>query len=250
MSDFKLVIVPRVDQTWNVLDIARRCPPIGWSDIFKNAEPELEEVSEILSDMEQVQGPYYPLKHDIFRAFDLTPLSRVRVVIFGQDPYHDRVGPNPRAQGLSFSVSREASIPPSLRNIFLEIRNEYPEYIIPHHGDLTHWADQGVLLLNSCLTVTPSSAGSHGKLWRGFVIKMIAAINKTNPNCVWVLWGAKAQELTKYIGQKPNVLMSAHPSPFSAKRGFFGNGHFRSINDILTGMNQAPIDWSLPVIDH
>lgn len=246
---FEIHMVEEICEDWTVLEICQKRPPIGWEEVFKFAEPEIIEISEILQNQETVYGPFFPLKRDLFKAFDMTSLSQVRVVILGQDPYHDTTQNGPRAQGLSFSVSESSNIPPSLRNIFTEIKNEYPDcFAPPQHGDLSFWAYQGVFLLNSCLTVRPHVAGSHKKIWNGFIVKIIQAINTVNPNCIYVLWGEKAQNLESYIGGKGKILKSAHPSPFSVNKGFYGNGHFREINDILRNMGQNEINWNLPKI--
>ena len=245
----QMEIVEPITQDWTIERICNERPPPGWEEVFESSKLELKEISDILCDQEKVYGTIYPLKKDIFRAFEMTPLSHVKVVIFGQDPYHDSTSSGPRAQGLAFSVSECSNIPPSLRNIFTEIKNEYPEeFVTPQHGDLSFWAYQGVFLLNTCLTVRPGAAGSHKKLWTGLIVKVIDAINKTNPSCVYVLWGDKAKNLRPYIGGKAKILQSPHPSPLSAYRGFYGNNHFIEINRLLRESGNHPINWNLPKI--
>lgn len=245
--DFDLV--EPIQESWTIKEICQKRPPAGWESVFKFAEPEIEDISSILETQEKMYGAFFPYKRNIFKAFEITPLNNVKVVIIGQDPYHDLVQGEPRAQGMSFSVSENANIPPSLRNIFTEIKNEYPEsFETPQHGNLSFWGYQGVFLLNACLTVKPRAAGSHKKLWVGFIVKVIQAINTVNPNCIYVLWGEKAQSLGRYIGDKAKILTSSHPSPFSVNRGFYGNNHFKEINQILQDLGKSQINWNLPKI--
>ena len=185
----------------------------------------------------------YPPGKEIFNAFQLTPFDAVRVVILGQDPYH---GPG-QAHGLCFSVRRGVRPPPSLVNIFSEIHDELG-VPVPRHGELTHWALQGVLLLNTVLTVRERAAGSHaGKGWETFTDRVITELNARREGLVFVLWGAKAAAKRDMIDPaRHTVLSSPHPSPYSADRGFFGNGHFKAIQAHLTARGGAPVDWSLP----
>jgi uracil-DNA glycosylase len=164
------------------------------------------------------------------------------VVIIGQDPYH---GPN-QAHGLSFSVPAGVDLPPSLQNIFKEISADLGVKM-SRNGDLTRWAEQGVLLLNATLTVEQTQAGSHqNKGWEQFTDAAIAALNKHRENLVFVLWGSYAQKKGAFIDENKHlVLKSVHPSPLSAHRGFFGNRQFSSINTYLTSQGQTPIDWQL-----
>jgi len=184
----------------------------------------------------------YPPGEAIFKAFDLTPFNQVRVVIIGQDPYH---GPN-QAHGLCFSVQPGIRLPPSLQNIYKEIHNELG-VTFTDNGCLTPWAQQGVLLLNSVLTVERGKAGSHqGKGWERFTDKVIEVINAEHEACVFMLWGSYAQHKGQIIDRTRHlVLTSPHPSPFSAHKGFFGNGHFQQANAFLVEKGQPPIDWQL-----
>lgn len=244
----KLVVVDEsttvFDPSWTVAEYASRMPPRTWEQAFAEAESELETVSEILSNM----GEFYPRKEDIFNAFNYTPLDQVKVVIVGQDPYHQavKIGGKlvPRATGLSFSVRREDEIPVSLNNIFKELNTSTGVHI-PDNGDLTEWARQGVLMLNMCLTVTPNMAGSHKDIWLGFVNKIIKAIDAVNPNCIYVMWGKKAQQIAEMLGEKNKQLTAPHPSGFSARTGFFGCNHFTKINEMLIAQNKTPINWNL-----
>ncbi len=182
----------------------------------------------------------YPPGPDIFRAFDACPFDRVRVVILGQDPYHGEG----QANGLCFSVRPEVKMPPSLINIFKEIKSDVGKEL-PAHGDLTRWAQQGVLLLNATLTVRASSPGSHqNKGWETFTDAVVDRLNREKEHVVFLLWGAYAQKKGALIDtHKHLVLASAHPSPFSADRGFFGNRHFSQTNAYLTARGLAPIEW-------
>ena len=185
----------------------------------------------------------YPPGPEIFNAFAHTPFDKVRVVILGQDPYH---GPG-QAHGLCFSVRPGVPVPPSLNNIFAEIERDLgiPR---PDHGCLTPWADQGVLLLNSVMTVEQGRAGAHqNKGWEGFTDAAIEALNREREGLVFLLWGAYAQRKGRLVDPARHlVLSSVHPSPLSAHRGFIGNGHFSAANRYLQNRGQKPIDWSLP----
>ncbi|MCG8672279.1 MAG: uracil-DNA glycosylase [Pseudomonadales bacterium] len=185
----------------------------------------------------------YPRGDEYFNAFNLTPFEQVKVVILGQDPYH---GPG-QAHGLCFSVQPQVPFPPSLRNIFKEIQDELG-LPIPNHGCLTHWAQQGVLLLNAVLTVEQSKAAAHqGKGWETFTDAVIHKVNNELENVVFLLWGSYAQKKGNFIDQSKHcVLKSPHPSPLSAHRGFFGNGHFKKCNDYLESKGISPIDWRVP----
>lgn len=184
----------------------------------------------------------YPDKYDIFNALHYTSYKDVKVVILGQDPYH---GPN-QAHGLSFSVSPGVKIPPSLLNIYKELNSDLGCYI-PNNGYLKKWADQGVLLLNTSLTVRAGEANSHkNKGWEIFTDKIISLINEKTDPVVFLLWGNNAINKKKLITNKQHlILSSAHPSPLSASRGFFGSKPFSKINKFLISVNKAPIDWQI-----
>lgn len=186
----------------------------------------------------------YPKPSQMFNAFNLTPLSEVKVVILGQDPYH---GPG-QAMGLSFSVPKTIPKPPSLNNILKEMADDIGT-LPPRHGDLTHWAKQGVLLLNASLTVEEGNAGSHqGKGWEQFTDAVIEAVNKHTTNTVFILWGSKAKQKGKYIDTEKHLILTAvHPSPLAANRGgFFGSKPFSKANDYLVQHGKSAIDWQLP----
>jgi len=186
----------------------------------------------------------YPQKNEYFAAFNLTPLDQVKVVILGQDPYH---GPG-QAHGFCFSVRKDVRTPPSLVNIFKEIRSDLG-IENGRSGDLRTWAQQGVLLLNSVLTVEGGKAGSHsGKGWESFTDKVIEVVNKSAQPCVFLLWGSHAQKKAAHVNtQKHLVLRSPHPSPLSAHRGFLGCRHFSKANKFLIDNQREPIDWELPL---
>ncbi|KQN35179.1 uracil-DNA glycosylase [Pedobacter sp. Leaf41] len=186
----------------------------------------------------------YPKNADIFNALNTTPFDKVKVVILGQDPYHGAG----QAHGLSFSVQRGVSVPPSLKNIYKELENDIEGFKAPNHGHLTHWAEQGVLLLNSTLTVRASTPGSHqNRGWEVFTDEIIKAISQKLEHVVFLLWGKYAQQKATLIDQKKHyVLTSAHPSPFSAHTGFLGSRPFSKTNQLLIQNNLKPIDWNLP----
>lgn len=182
----------------------------------------------------------YPPAGRIFAAFDATPFNDVKVVILGQDPYH---GPG-QANGLCFSVNPGVPVPPSLQNIFKEIHDETGAPV-PDNGDLTRWANQGVLLLNNTLTVEAHRAASHQGLgWDVFTNAAVKALSDNRENLVFLLWGSPAIRKGAVIDRSRHlVLTSPHPSPLSAYRGFFGNGHFRMTNEYLVAHGKAPIQW-------
>ncbi|MEM7382933.1 MAG: uracil-DNA glycosylase [Bacteroidota bacterium] len=182
----------------------------------------------------------YPPGKQIFRAFDFCSFEATQVIILGQDPYH---GPR-QANGLCFSVNDEVPIPPSLLNIFTEIRHDIGKPI-PPHGNLARWAQQGVLLLNATLTVRARKPGSHqGKGWENFTDTVIRIISHQKEHAVFLLWGAYAQKKAALVdASKHLVLQAAHPSPYAADRGFFGSRHFSKTNDYLRTHGLALIDW-------
>lgn len=184
----------------------------------------------------------YPDKYDIFNALHYTSYEDVKVVILGQDPYH---GPN-QAHGLSFSVNPGVRIPPSLLNIYKELNSDLGCYI-PNNGYLKKWADQGVLLLNTSLTVRAGEANSHkNKGWEIFTDKIISLVNEKDDPVVFLLWGNNAISKKKLItNDKHLILSSVHPSPLSASRGFFGSRPFSKINQFLISVNKKPIDWQI-----
>ncbi|MBQ7751416.1 MAG: uracil-DNA glycosylase [Clostridia bacterium] len=191
---------------------------------------------------EYQNGRVYPDKEDIFKAFKWTSYEDTKVVIFGQDPYHEEN----QAHGLAFSVQRGVDIPPSLQNIYKELKNELGLYI-PNNGFLEKWARQGVLLLNASLTVRGGEANSHkGKGWEQFTDKVTELLNERKRPVIFLLWGNDAKRKEELITSPQHIILTAaHPSPLSANRGFFGCGHFEKVNNMLIAMNKAPIDWQI-----
>ncbi len=186
----------------------------------------------------------YPLKENIFNAFKLTDFDKVKVVILGQDPYHGCDNNIIQANGLAFSVNKNVKIPPSLVNIYKEIKTDL-EIKPPNDGDLTYLAKQGVFLLNAVLTVEKSQPNSHkNKGWEEFTDSVIKLLSKEKEHLVFILWGANAQKKSKLIDKKHTILKAPHPSPLSVYRGFWGCKHFSKTNFALEKNNQSPINWS------
>ena len=185
----------------------------------------------------------FPQPADVFNAFKLTEFDQVKVVVIGQDPYH---GPN-QAHGLCFSVLPGIKPPPSLKNIYKELAQDIPGFVIPDHGYLAPWAEQGVLMLNSVLTVEQGNANSHKHLgWERFTDIVIGKLNEHRQGLVFLLWGSPAQKKGRIIDRnKHHVLTCPHPSPLSAHRGFFGCKHFSQANQILMDQGMAPINWQV-----
>lgn len=203
-------------------------------------KPYFQELTKFVQD-EYERSTIYPDRTNIFRAFDLTPFDKVKVVILGQDPYH---GPN-QAIGLSFAVEEGITLPPSLRNIYKEIENDTKERPLAS-GDLSRWAAQGVLLLNATLTVRAGSPGSHqGKGWEEFTDAVIRVLSDEREHLVFILWGNYARTKGAHIDRaKHLVIESPHPSPFSASNGFFGSRPFSKTNEYLHTQGDKQISWT------
>ena len=213
--------------------------PECWRETLKDdlASPEFRALQQFVA-RERKASPVFPPAEDVFNALAMTPLRRVRVLILGQDPYHD----DGQAHGLSFSVRSGIKIPPSLRNIYKELESDLQ---VPSatHGCLETWARQGVLLLNTVLTVRAHEANSHRKRgWEEFTNRVIECVNEL-PSVAFVLWGKPAQKKAPLIHERHLLIQSPHPSPLSARRGFFGSRPFSQINDFLKLNAQPPIDW-------
>lgn len=219
---------PKIDQSW-LNEIGREFD-----------KPYMRELNDFLREEAKAGATIFPDNADIFNALNSTPFQNVRVVIIGQDPYHG----DGQAHGLSFSVRRGVRVPPSLMNIYKELEAEYGTKR-PDHGDLTAWAEQGVLLLNATLTVRRDCAGSHQKKgWESFTDAVIRAVNDHHENVVFMLWGSYAQKKGEFIDRgKHCVLTAAHPSPLSAHRGFLGCGHFKQANQYLESHGLEPVRW-------
>ena len=215
---------------------------ISWKPFIESEfqKSYMQEIKSFLINCSQNNEVIYPHPKDIFKSLELTSFQNVKVVILGQDPYH---GPN-QAHGLAFSVKKNVPIPPSLKNIFKEISEDLHSNK-RLSGDLTNWAKQGVLLLNTCLTVFPGRPGSHANLgWQKFTDSIIDAVD-TKDNVVFLLWGSYAQKKKDLLLNKNNLVLEApHPSPLSAHRGFFGCKHFSKANEFLRKNKIEEIDWS------
>jgi uracil-DNA glycosylase len=208
-------------------------------------KPYMVELKIFLKQEKEAGHTIYPKNADIFNAFNTTPFDDVKVVIIGQDPYH---GPN-QAHGLSFSVQKGVPAPPSLRNIYKELSTDIPGFTIPQTGDLTKWAQQGVLLLNATLTVRSATAGSHQKKgWEKFTDAAIKKLSDEKKGLVFILWGAYAQSKSVLINPNNNhlIIKSTHPSPLAVSHGgFFGSKPFSKTNDFLIKQGKQPIDWQI-----
>jgi uracil-DNA glycosylase len=217
----------------------------GWLEVLQDefGKDYMVQLRQFLKTEREAGHKIYPKGSDIFNAFWKTPFADLKVVILGQDPYH---GEN-QAHGLSFSVQKGIATPPSLRNIYKELTTDIPGFTTPNHGNLTEWAEQGVLLLNASLTVREGSPGSHQKQgWEEFTNQVIKTISEKKDGIVFILWGAFAQAKAELIDQtKHFIIKSPHPSPFSADRGFFGSKPFSKANMILIKHEKAPINWQI-----
>ena len=216
---------------------------MNWQEfeLLEKKKDYFEKLSVFLENEKKAGKEIYPNEGLYFNALQLTPLEKVKIVILGQDPYHGEG----QAHGLSFSVPDGIKIPPSLRNIYKELATSIEGFDVPDSGNLTHWAEQGVLLLNSVLTVEKSNAGSHAKQgWEIFTDNIIKLINDSQQDVVFLLWGSYAHKKGLFIDEtKHTVLKSTHPSPLSAYRGFFGCGHFKLVNEILMKQGKNKINW-------
>lgn len=220
---------------------------LTWHDVI-GAEKQQDYFKQTLAfvESERASGKVvYPPAKDVFNAFKSTEFGDVKVVILGQDPYH---GPN-QAHGLCFSVLPGVKTPPSLVNMYKELAQDIEGFDVPAHGYLQSWAEQGVLLLNTVLTVEQGQAHSHAKSgWETFTDRVIEAVNQHQSGVVFLLWGAHAQKKGRFIDRtKHFVLAGPHPSPLSAHRGFFGCRHFSQANQILIQQGLTPIEWRLPL---
>ena len=216
----------------------------GWSD-YLNPEKDKHYFKALDSYLKSKKNlNIYPPKDSWFKALEYSSFDKTKVIILGQDPYHAEG----QAEGLSFSVPKGIVIPPSLRNIFKELQSDDVSFSKPEHGNLVSWANQGVLLLNSVLTVEQNSPASHAnKGWENFTDKVIQILSSNKNNLVFILWGAYANKKSQLIDSSKHLILSApHPSPFSAYKGFFGSRHFSKTNNYLELTNQETIDWSIP----
>jgi uracil-DNA glycosylase len=215
-----------------------------WAEALAPVDDQIAAMGRFLREEVSAGRGYQPEGDRVFRAFQ-RPLADVRVLVVGQDPY-----PNPSHPiGLSFAVERHVwPLPPSLVNIYVELRDDLG-IVPPMHGDLSAWADQGVMLLNRSLTVRPGDSNSHaGKGWEAITERAIVALAERGGPCAAILWGSHARKLTPLLGRIPSV-ESVHPSPLSARRGFFGSKPFSRVNRLLEEQGGQPVDWSLPTYD-
>lgn len=223
-------------------------PGTGWRERLQGEfeTPYMQALGAFLAAEEDAGKVIFPARQHCFNALNATPFDQVRVVILGQDPYH---GPG-QAHGLCFSVRPQVPPPPSLINMFKELMRD-PGIPKPEHGCLQPWAEQGVLLLNSVLTVVQGQAGAHqGRGWEHFTDRVIQLLNESREGIVFLLWGSYAQKKGQFIDRsRHRVLTAPHPSPLSAHRGFIGCGHFAQANHYLQQRGDAPIDWALPPLD-
>ncbi|MCH1918351.1 uracil-DNA glycosylase [Shewanella sp. A3A] len=214
-----------------------------WADFIaaEQQQPYFQKLTEFVANERASGKAIYPPQDEVFRAFDLTPLDQVRVVLLGQDPYH---GPN-QAHGLCFSVKPGIKAPPSLANMYKELATDIADFEIPNHGFLESWAKQGMLMLNTVLTVEQGKAHSHAKAgWETFTDHVIDLLNAHETPKIFVLWGGHAQKKGQRLdASRHRIISGPHPSPLSAYRGFFGCQHFSEINRQLVAWGQAPIDW-------
>ncbi len=222
----------------NQVAIAESWKPVLQQEFNK---PYFDALIDFLKQEKAAGKTIFPPGPQIFAAFDYTTFNDVRVVIIGQDPYHGQG----QAHGLCFSVNKGIAVPPSLQNMYKELKADINGFEIPNHGDLSHWAKQGVLMLNATLTVEKDKAGSHqGKGWEEFTDAVIKAVSTQKENVVFILWGKFAQSKARLIDNtKHLILMAAHPSPFSAYNGFFGCKHFSKTNHYLKQHQLPIINW-------
>ena len=240
----------RPTQEWTLVDVATRCVPPTWEQLFAESLPDIRHISSMIDNPQlRMEYPYYPRKEDIFRAFWKTPLDKVKVVLFGQDPYHSfsaRIG-LPTATGMAFSSRPNDVTAKSVNNMFKELANTVPGFRIPTSGDLSLWAEEGVFLLNSCLHVQPGKAMDSKKMdktWWGFIKRTLTKIQERNGKVIFILLGGPAQEMKQFIYKHSSIVSAAHPSPLSAHL-FFGSDVFNKANQKLKESGQEPVNWCL-----
>lgn len=231
-----------IPQDWNFEQIFKEAFPLGWSDLFTLPQVLSAVIKNDRLIKDKFGGSCIPLKSDLLRAFNETPLNQVKVVIIGQEPYQTVYDNKPQSIGFSFSTRKGTPIQQSLYNIFLELKNTIPNWEKPNHGDLTKWARQGVLLLNNCLTTYPGK--THGSIWKGIIIETIKLIREKRPKTIFILWGNDAQGIIKNLGNL-KYLEGSHPNSTSVKGGFFGGNYFNLANEHLISNGLEPVDWSL-----
>lgn len=218
---------------------------LSWNDVIgaEKQQPYFQQIMDYVQQRRDAGVVVYPPEQHVFNAFKHTEFDQVKVVILGQDPYHG-LG---QAHGLCFSVRPGIPTPPSLKNIYKELAQDIEGFQIPAHGNLQQWAQQGILMLNTVLTVEQGKAHSHAKIgWETFTDKIVSLLSEQREGIVFLLWGGHAQNKGSVIDRsKHHVLESAHPSPLSVHRGFFGNRHFSQTNKLLAEQGLAPINWQV-----
>lgn len=238
----------KINQTWSIVKIAKDAAPISWRKVFDDAEPELRHICKIL-DEEKLFGPYLPLKVDLFNAFKYCPFDLVKLIILGDEPYGSMTQINgkqmPKDMGMSFSVRKGDGVPLPLMNIFKELKQSVNAEI-PNHGNLIQWAQQGVLMLNICLTTSPNKPHSRFPLWHGLLNRVFKAINVINPNCIILsMVSRNSQNIASMIPDSFVHYESVNPDKYYNERGFAGCNIFRTINETLIKQGKTPINWQL-----
>lgn len=239
------ILSNEIEADWNLIQILNEASPPSWRTAFELAFKDLLLLNDRFATAATTSVVVCPQKKDIFRAFELCPLNQIKVVILGQDPYHSIWQDKPVANGLAFSTPRGFKVQPSLKNIYKLLKNSIKGFEIPSHGDLSKWAQQGVLLLNKALTTIAHKAEAHLDYWDGFTTHIITVINKVKPDCVYMLWGAHAQKMKRYIFHQKYILEANHPSPMVRNSDFQKCNHFVKANLLLKNSGQKEIDWCL-----
>lgn len=243
--------LPDNPKEWRISEVAKNRPPAEWGKVFEESSNEFLKIDALIESQKRKGKAIYPYPFQTFYAFEACPLSKVKVVIFGQDPYPDLdQNGNPRAIGMSFAVSKGVEIPVSANKIYKMIKKSYPNFSSPKHADWTKWANQGILFLNSSLTVNANEPNSHENWWDGFFKRVLDELNKINRKVIYLLWGGPAQRLESKIPYEHAVILTApHPVARNLKdddpNSFVSCGHFAKINELLKEWGEDEIDWSL-----
>jgi len=215
-----------------------------WTQELKKYETNLKQICNVIDKKILSCKEIYPRKKDLFKFLEMTPLDKTKVVIWGQDPYPTLLDDgNPRAQGYSFGVKKGDKIPQSLKNIYTEMKNNFPSFQEPDHGDLNWLAEQGVLFMNQSLCFSPENPKLFLNLWNRFTYIIITIINNNVENCIHLLWGKQCEPLAEHIKSR-EIYITSHPSPFSVRRGFFGCKHFLKVNITLERQEKDQINWN------
>lgn len=232
-----------VTEDWTIRDVAIKRSPRGWVKLMNTLGPTFDRIEKVIEKKKEGQKRVVvPLKKDLFTA--LHWCANPKVIIIGQDPYYTLMDDGtPDAVGAAFSTRRDARLRDSIRNIFLEVKRDYPDFKIPEHGDLSGWAKQGVLLLNVSFTTFAGQDKAHKGIWMGVTKAILDEVQERSPNAVALLWGKDAQDMAQFLG-KLIYFTASHPSPKSAERGFFGCNHFKLANEHLISKGCIPIDWT------